>query len=177
MNLMQLLDTIRSSTKKRKVLLVELSEKAKKDKSLLNDFTKCLEEGNPVEKGICMEILEYVTHENPEAGVQYIDCAVVYLNYESPLVKWESARVIANLAAKYPEKAAKAIDKLMANTKDKGTVVRWSTALAIGEIAKYNKKVQSDLVKKMEGLIKKESNSGVKNVYLKALKVITKQNE
>lgn len=169
---MKLLDEIRKSNKKRKELLIELSGKVKKDKNLLNDFAKCLEEGTPVEKGLCMEVLEYTTHENPEIGIKYIDCAIVYLDYKAPLVKWESARVIGNLAAKYSEKAVKAIDKLMVNTKDKGTVVRWATAFALGEIVKHNKNVQKELVKKIEDIVKKEQNSGVKNVYLKALNML-----
>jgi len=169
---MRLLDEVRNSNKKRKELLVELSEKVNKDKSLLDDLAKCLEEGNPVEKGLCMEVLEYTTHKNPEIGIKYIDCAIAYLDYKAPLVKWESARVIGNLAVKYSEKAAKAVDKLIINTKDKGTVVRWATAFALGEIVKYNKNIQKELVKKIEDIIKKEQNSGVKNVYLKALKMI-----
>ena len=60
----------------------------------------------------------------------------------------------------------------MINTKDKGTVVRWATAFALGEIVKYNKNLQDDFVEKIKDLVSKEQNSGVKNVYLKALKMI-----
>ncbi len=171
---MKLLEEIRRSDKKPKELLTYLSEKVKKDNSFLNDFSKCLEEGTPVEKGICMEVLEYVSQEKPELVIPHIDGTIAYLDYDAPRVKWEAARVIANLAPKYPEKAAKAINKLIINTKDKGTVVRWSTAFALGEIAKYGKSNQATLVKKMEDLVRKEQNNGVKNVYLKALKVIKK---
>lgn len=171
---MRLLDEIRNSDKKPKELLVFLSEKAKKDKNLLNDFSKCLENGSLVEKGICMEVLEFVSQEKPELVIPYIDEVITYLNYDAPRVKWEAARVVANLSSKYPEKTVKAIDKLIINTKDKGTVVRWATAFALGEIAKHNKNIQKELVKKIENIIKKEQNSGVKNVYLKALKVINK---
>lgn len=169
---MKLLDEIRNSNKKPKELLTYLSEKVKKDKNLLNDFSECLKNGSPVEKGICMEVLEFVSQEKPELVIPYIDEVIIYLNYAAPRVKWESARVIGNLAVKYPEKAAYAIDKLMINTKDKGTVVRWATAFALGEIVKHNKNVQKELVKKIEDIVKKEQNNGVKNVYLKALKMI-----
>jgi len=63
---------------------------------------------------------------------------------------------------------------LLKNTKDKGTVVRWSVAFALGEIAKNNPKAAKILLPKMNELVKKEQNNGVKNVYLKALKVIGK---
>ena len=169
---MKLLDEIRDTNKKPKEFLVFLSEKVKKDKSLLDNFSKCLENGSPVEKGICMEVLEFVSQEKPELVIPYIDEVITYLNYDAPRVKWEAARVVANLSQKYPEKAAKTVDKLMINTKDKGTVVRWATAFALGEIVKYNKNIQKELVKKIEDIIKKEQNSGVKNVYLKALKMI-----
>ncbi|PIR08168.1 hypothetical protein COV53_04350, partial [Candidatus Gottesmanbacteria bacterium CG11_big_fil_rev_8_21_14_0_20_37_11] len=85
------------------------------------------------------------------------------------------ARVIANVSQRYPERAAKAVDKLMLNTKDKGTVVRWSAALALGEIAKYNLNIRTKLIPKIEAILEKEQNNGVKNVYLKALKAINKQ--
>lgn len=171
---MKLLDEIRKSGKKPKELLTYLSEKVKKDKGLLDDFSQSLKNGSPVEKGICMEVLEYVSQEKPELVIPYINEVTTYLNYDAPRVKWEAARVVANLSSKYPEKTEKAIGKLMVNTKDKGTVVRWATAFALGEIAKHNKNIQKELIKKIEDIIKKEQNSGVKNVYLKALKVINK---
>lgn len=174
---MKLLDEIRTSDKKPKELLIFLSEKVKTDKSMLSDFSKCLKEGTSVEKGICMEILEYVSQEKPELAIPHIDDVIMYLNYEAPRVKWEAARVIANIASNYPEKMVKAIDKLIINTKDKGTVVRWSAAFALGEIAKHNNNVQSELINRMKYLIKKEQNNGVKNIYLKALKMINKSNE
>jgi len=61
------------------------------------------------------------------------------------------------------------------NTKDKGTVVRWSAALALGEIAKYNLNIRASLILKIGVILKREKNNGVKNVYLKALKAINKQ--
>lgn len=66
------------------------------------------------------------------------------------------------------------IDKLLINTKDTGTVVRWSAAFALGEIIRYNVKIRKTLIGKIEIILEKEQNSGVKNVYLKALKVICK---
>lgn len=82
--------------------------------------------------------------------------------------------MIGNVSARYPEKAAGAIDKLLTNAKNKGTVVRWSAAFALSEIVKYNTKIRKTLLGQIESILKKEQNSGVKNVYLKALKAINK---
>jgi len=169
---MRLLDEIRKTNKKPKELLVYVSEKVKKDSGLLDNFSESIKNASPVEKGVCMEVLEYVSQIKPEIVIHLIDEIIYYLDYDAPRVKWEVARVIANLSSKYPEKTVKAIDKLMINTKDKGTVVRWATAFALSEIAKYNKGIQSELAKKFEILVKKEQNNGVKNVYIKAFKMI-----
>jgi len=174
---MRILDEIRGSDKKPKALLIYLSEKVKKDKSLLKDFSDCLKNATTVEKGTLMEILEYASKNDPDSAISHLDEVINHLNFDAPRVKWEAARVIANLSQRYPEKVAKAIDKLLTNANNKGTVVRWSSAFALGEIAKYNKKIKTELVKKIENLSKKEQNNGVKNVYLKALKIINKQNE
>ncbi len=48
-----------------------------------------------------------------------------YMNDEATKIKWKACRIIANLAQKFPEKVKQSVPKLLANTKDKGTVVRW----------------------------------------------------
>jgi hypothetical protein len=47
-------------------------------------------------------------------------------------------------------------------------------AFALSEIIKNNPSVREELVPKIEGIVKSEKNNGVKNVYLKALKTISK---
>jgi hypothetical protein len=172
---MNLLDEIRKSNKKPKELLVNLSEKVKKDKKLLSNFSDCLKNASATEKGTLMETLEYASKDHPEVAIPHLNEVINHLSFDAPRVKWEAARVIANLSKEYPDKAAQAIDRLLVNTKDKGTVIRWSTAFAIGEITKFNKNKQKSLVSIIEGLAKKEQNNGVKNVYLKALKIIKKK--
>jgi hypothetical protein len=87
----------------------------------------------------------------------------------------ESARVTANVAKEFPAEAAKAVPGLLINTKDEGTVVRWAAAYALTEVAKYNKDIRKKLVKKFEEITVKENNNGVKNIYIKALKKIEKE--
>lgn len=84
---------------------------------------------------------------------------------------------MANVAQKSPDEAAQAIPKLLTNTKDKGTVVRWSAAYALTEIAKNHPASAKKLIPQFEMIVKKEENNGVKNVYLRALKVIGEKNE
>ena len=69
----------------------------------------------------------------------------------------------------------KAIPKLLQNLQEKSTVVRWCAAYALSEIAKYNTKKQEDLIKKFHTHIKTEQNNGVKNVFLKTMKILEKE--
>jgi len=170
----KLLTIIRLSDKKPKELLIYLAGLIKQDKTLLADFAVSLDNAKDAQKGTCVEALEYATQTNPEIAIPHLKSIINSLTDQAPRVKWEAARVIANLAPKYPTQAAQALDNLLLNTKDKGTVVRWSTALALGEILKANAKIRASLQKTIEDLVKKEANNGVKNVYLKALKVVGK---
>jgi len=169
---MNILEKIQKTNKKPKQLLVDLSNQVKQNKKLIKSVMEGLASGNKVEKGVCAEVLEHVSLDKPEFAIDILDTAVEYLNFDAPRVKWELARLVGNLAKKYPEKVTVAIPKLMVNTKDKGTVVRWSVAFALTEIAKSNSKIRPELIKKFNQIVKKEDNNGVKNVYLKALKVL-----
>ncbi|RJQ24755.1 hypothetical protein C4577_07015 [Candidatus Parcubacteria bacterium] len=171
---MNILDELKSSRKKPKELLSYLTEQIKKDHKLLTQFPDILKNGSSVEKGICIEVLEYISKDQPKLVEPYVNFIIGSLNDDSPKIKWESARVIGNVSSKCPNSVLKAVDKLLANTNDKSTVVRWSTAFALGEIAKHNFNIQSTLITEIEKIIKKEQNNGVKNVYLKALKLINK---
>ncbi len=128
------------------------------------------------DKGHLIESLEYVSQEKPEIIVPHFDFVLSCLAHKAPRIRWESARTIANLAKKFPDEASKAIPSLLKNTNDQGTVVRWSTALALGEIAKYNQKIRKQLLPLFEKIVKNEEGNGVKNVYIKALKAIEKEN-
>jgi len=169
---MDTVKTILQSDKKPKEKVSLLATKVKKDKKLLNELVEHYEVGSVADKGNCIEVMEYVSQDKPELIIPYLDFIIKNLDYNAPKVKWETARVIGNLASKYPDKVEKSTKKLFLNTKDEGTVVRWSVAFALTEIAKSNTKLQKKLVKKLNQIVKEESNNGVKNVYLKALKIL-----
>ncbi len=170
---MNILEEIRKSKKNSKQLLMEISTAIKKDPKLIEQIKEGLKKGSKTEKGILMESLEYVTKDDPTIVEKLLNTITDFINYkDSPRVRWEAARIIANVSRRYPKAAGNAIDKLVINANDNGTVVRWSAAYALGEIAKCNLNSRINLVPKIEALLKKEQNSGVKNVYLKALKTI-----
>lgn len=172
---MNILDEIKNSNKNSKQLLLEISQAIYKDKKLLGEIKEALKIGSKVEKGILMESLEYATKDDPGLAENMIETVIEYLDdKDSPRVKLEAARVIANVSQRYPERVARAIDKLFNNLKDPGTVVRWSAVFALCEITKFNQKVRQPILSRLDEVMKKEKNNGVKNVYLKALKRINK---
>ena len=172
---MRILGEVQKSKRKPKELVAFLAEKVRIDEELFGELVDCLKTGTDVQKGICAEVMEYVTKDNPELAGPYLDSIIAYINYDAPKVKWETARVVANVSRRSPESVAKAIPKLLLNTEDTGTVVRWSAAYALTEIAKHNPELSLNLVPRFVKIMKKERNSGVKNVYLKALKLLTKE--
>jgi len=171
---MKIIEEIKNWKGKPKELITFLTKSVKDDKKLFAQLVECLKIGSAVEKGICGEVMKYVTEDNPEFSLPYIDTIIEHINDEVPKVKWETARVVGNVARKFPEKVSKAVPKILSNTKDSGTVTRWCAAYALTEIAKNNLKSRNELLPKILEIVKKEKNNGVKNVYLKALKIIKK---
>ena len=171
---MKILEEIRSWKGKPKELVAFLTESIEKDEKLFSQLIEILRTGSDVEKGTCADIMKHVSKDKPEILVTYVDDIVEYINYKAPRVKWGVQESIGNMAQRFPKEVEKAIPKLLANTKDESTVVRWCAAFALSEIAKNNAGVRKELVPKIEGIIKNEKNNGVTNVYLKALKTINK---
>lgn len=168
---MKLLEEIRKSNKKPKELNAFIARLILEKKPSTSDLAEAISSGNDVERGTCIEALEYATQTNPEIAKPYIEEIVKCLGNKAPRVKWEAARVIGNIAKVIPKEAEKALDGLLKNTKDKGTVVRWSTAFALGEILRYQTD-KAGLLSKINTIVDKEQNNGVKNVYLRAIKAI-----
>lgn len=163
---------ILQSKLKPKEKITLLAKEIKKDKKFVDEIVSYFESAPAGDQGHLIESLEYASQDNPEFVAPHLDFVIRHLEDKAPRVKWECARIIANLALKFSDKTEKAIPALLKNTKDKGTVVRWSVAFALGEIAKSNSSIQKTLLPKMKELVKKEINNGVKNVYFKALKVL-----
>jgi len=164
-----------SSKMKHKEQVAIMSQMAKGDNKVLARLFDILRTGTEVEKGTAAEVMKFVSKDNPDMLVPYIDLLVDYIDYKAPRVKWGCPEALGNMAPKYPNEVGRAIPKLLENLKDKSTVVRWCAAFALTEIAKYNSEKQKELVVIFHELIKTEHNNGVRNVFVKALKVIDKQ--
>ena len=166
---------IMSSKIKHKEQVEIMTEQAKSDEKVLAQLFEILRTGTDVEKGTVAEVMKFVSKDNPDMMVPYIDILIEYIDYKAPRVRWGCPESIGNIAQKYPYEVEKAIPKLRENLNDKSTVVRWCAAYALTEIAKYNLEKQKELITIFQESVITEQNNGVRNVYLKALKVIGKQ--
>jgi len=171
---MKVTEEIRSWEGKPKELVTFLTESIEKDEKLFSQLIEILKTGSDVEKGTCADVMKHISKDKPEIVVPYVDDMIDYIDYRAPRVKWGVPESIGNLSQKFPKEVEKAVPKLLVNTGDKSTVVRWCAAFALSEIAKNNPRVRKELVPKIEGIVKNEKNNGVKNIYLKALKTINK---
>jgi hypothetical protein len=140
------------------------------DPSKLNELMINFKQGTDVEKGTYATVLKQVSASNPEIVEPYIEDLFEYINYKANRVKWGVPETIGNLAETYPQRVEKAIPSLLVNTKDKSTVVRWCAAYALSRIMLFNLDRREELLNHINQIVSKEKNSGVKNVYLKAIK-------
>ncbi|AKK71355.1 hypothetical protein HX13_05805 [Chryseobacterium sp. P1-3] len=133
------------------------------------------EKQKAIDKATCIEALEYATKKNPEIADENTFLYVTQsLKNDEPRIKWESAKVIGNVAKLFPDELTKAIKNLLPNAESTGTVVRWATAYALAEILKLKTDNNKTLLSKIEKLSEKEEDNGVKKKYLDALKKVNK---
>ncbi len=126
-------------------------------------------------KATCIEAIEYATEEDPSiANENVLNFVSQTLNEKAPRVKWESARVIGNIAHLFPAKLNNAVGNLLANSDDSGTVVRWSTAFALSEILKLKTKLNDELLPAVEAVSRREEKNSIKRIYNEAIKKASK---
>ncbi|MBM3283130.1 hypothetical protein FJY90_02655 [Candidatus Gottesmanbacteria bacterium] len=169
---------ILQSKSKPKEKQTKLVEAIIQNKISIKDFIAFFESAHDTDKGTCADVFKHISSINPDVLIPYIDILIKYINYKAPRVKWGIPEAIGNMAKKYPDRVTKAIPYLLKNTsndKINTTVIKWCAAYALSEIAKSNLKIRTRLIPAFEKIIKTEKNNGVKNVYLKALKVIRKE--
>lgn len=124
-------------------------------------------------KAACIEVLEYASKKDPSvvtADVFKFVC--LSLTEKAPRIKWESAKVIGNSAALHQNNLEEAIKNLLVNSEHTGTVVRWSSAFALGEIIKLKTKYNKDLIPAVESICKREEKNSIKKIYETALKKV-----
>jgi hypothetical protein len=137
----------------------------------VNDLIAFAEKAKDPVKATCIEAIEFATKQNPQlSSGQCLQFVTDMLSEKAPRVKWESAKVIGNIAHLYPGKLDKAINKLLVNSEHSGTVVRWSAAFALGEIIKLNTGINKELLPAVESICKREEKNSIKKIYLDAIK-------
>ncbi|MDD5748870.1 MAG: hypothetical protein PHP64_07500 [Actinomycetota bacterium] len=177
-NNMSKIDEILQSKIKPKEKQIRLVEAVCQKKITVKEFIGYFVAASDVNKGACADAMKHISASNPEILASYIDTLLPYINYKLPRVNWGVQEAIGNMAMDYPDKVAKAIPYLLKNTTDdkiNTTVIKWCAAFALSEIAKNNPKTRKQLLPIFEKIIKSEENNGVKNVYLKTLKILEKE--
>jgi HEAT repeat protein len=133
------------------------------------------EKAKDPEKATCIEALEFATRQNAKIADENVFAFVTKTLTESaPRVKWESAKVIGNIAHSYSSQLNKPISNLLTNTEHEGTVVRWASAFALGEILKLKTEHNKNLLPVIEAICDREQDNGVKKKYLEAIKKVKK---
>lgn len=122
-------------------------------------------------KATCIEAIEYVTRQNPKvADETLLNFVTTTLTSIAPRVKWESAKVIGNIAPLFTSNLQQAIDNLLINTNHEGTVVRWSSAFALGEILKMKTTYKETLLPTIKSICEKEEKNSIRKIYIEAIK-------
>lgn len=128
-----------------------------------------------VDKATCLEAIEYATKKNPAiSDSTLLEYLTNVLKGSEPRIKWESAKIVGNIAKLFPDQLKQTILNLLDNTRHSGTVVRWATAYALAEIIKLKTDQNDFLIPEVELLCELEEDNGVKKKYLDALKKIKK---
>ncbi len=139
----------------------------------IKDLIHYAETAKDSPKATCIEAMEYATKINPTIG--NAECLIFVskcLTAKAPRIKWESAKVIGNIAHLFPDKLDEAVKNLLANTEHIGTVVRWSAAYALGEIIKTKYGKNKTLLASIEAICEREEKNSIKKIYLAAFKKV-----
>lgn len=124
-------------------------------------------------KATCIESIEYATNTKPGiASLTCLEFVAESLAEKAPRIKWESARVVGNIAHLFPGNLDVALRNLLVNSEHSGTVVRWSAAYALGQIVKIKTSRNKDLIPAIEAICNREEKNSIKKIYLDALKKV-----
>lgn len=163
----------KDKTIKTKVKVTTIGEWLTNNELTIEELLAYAEKQKATDKATCIEAVEYATKKVPAIATENLLAFVTAaLKDDEPRVKWESAKVIGNIAKIFPAQLDKTISNLLPNAKKTGTVVRWATAYALAEILKLKTDNNKKLLPKIEALCENEENNGVKKKYIDALKKV-----
>jgi len=119
---------------------------------------------------IILEAMEEVSRNEPFlSNVAWLEFAEKYIESANTL-KREASRVVGNIAPLYADRLDGVISKLIVNSTNDGTVVRWGSGYALGRIITIPEYAKSNLFERLTLIAETEQESGVKNQYLSGLK-------
>lgn len=156
---------------KPKAKVEKLSRLLQNSELSVNDLIDFANKAKDPVKASCIEAFEFATKANPAIATPLLFQFVTETLLEkAPRIKWESAKVIGNIAHLFPDHLDKAIINLLMNTEHIGTVVRWSAAFALGEIVKLKSKSSKKLIPAIHHIIAREEKNSIRKIYMTALK-------
>lgn len=144
----------------------------------VEEFIAVFQSARDADRGACADAMKHISALKPQLLAPHIHTLIEFINDPLPRVKWGVPEAIGNLAKEYPDEVAEAVPYLLKNAVDNAvntTVIKWCAAYALGEIARYNPECGKQLQPVFESMLQNETNNGVKNVYLKTLKAIERQ--
>ena len=137
----------------------------------LNESVKELEMLKDKQIATFLEAVEFISGQKESAiGAEYLNFAKKYILSDNNSCKREASRIVGNMASTYPDQLDDAIAVLLVNTENEGTVVRWSSAYALSRIIVLKRYSESELVQQIRDICESETENGVRNQYVKALK-------
>jgi HEAT repeat protein len=140
----------------------------------LNALLTVAKQAKDSPKATCIEALEFATQKQPDiATAECLNFVAESLAAKAPRVKWESAKVIGNIAHLFPQQLDLAIQNLLTNTEHTGTVVRWSAAFALGQIIQTPNKQVKKLLPVLKSICEREEKKSIQKIYLSAFKNVS----
>ena len=137
----------------------------------MEGFVELAERQKAARRSNLVEALELATKSRPSlVDRECLDFLTAALLDKAPRTKWEAARVIANCCGQFSGELEPAVENLQLNVSGGGTVVRWSVAFALSEIATrsaYPHKEQ--LLARMRENEAHEEKDSIKKIYRQAL--------
>lgn len=168
-------DILSNKTIKPKEKTEAISEWIKTNPDKVNNLIELAATAKDPIKATIIESMEYASKTKPDvASIEWLHFVSDTLSAKAPRIKWESAKVIGNIAHRYPESLDQAISNLLINSEHSGTVVRWSAAFALGEIIKLSIDSYSELIDAVENIMNREEKPSIKKIYQAALKKVKK---
>jgi hypothetical protein len=165
---------LKDKTSKAKVKVEQLSALVVDGQITLAELIDYATSASDTEKATCIEAIEFATRrQSTVASVLLLTFVTESLSSEAPRVQWESAKVVGNIAHLFPSKLSKTADRLLENAKNGGTVVRWATAFALGEILKLRTNLNARLLPIVERICDQESDTSIRKKYVDAIKKST----